>query len=329
MRNKVIFFLASLSLFLLASISVSAQAEFSHGFRQDIEVSVAGKGGPTLVKQGEALQINYLPKNGSVNFSVRYKSGRKYEERAVQLSVVNEKVFMPEAPGATEEASSKQVSSPSVPSAVNDRRQDQSDAYNPEVGQVNIIKNLTSDIPSFNLQLKNEAKSIGEILFIGNVFTGVAAKPDGNIITSREKVRPGLIEMAVIYKMTYTSASNISGQQFTLAQQALGYFVTDPEEVITITDNDFFDFATLASDLPIRFKNVGAPTLYPKSPNKKLKPLRKWRMSKTIKFEDARSTMWYYYDVNNVQRLAVWEIVPGDKPIIRIKAMEQLYGTAR
>ena len=324
MKKLFFLFLLGLSI-VLASNNLFAQAEVSHGFKQDIEVST-NKGGPVLIKQGEKKNLDFVPISGAVNFVVKYKSGRRYVDGSIQRSIYDGKVFIPASADANVEQPSTTTN---VSSVTKIQAQSSDDDYSPEVGEVNYINNLTADIPSFHLRLKNQAKSIGEILFIGTVFTGVAAPPTGDTIISREKVRPGLTEMTVIYKMAIMSDGPTSGQQFTLAQQALAFFVTDPEQVITISDNDFFNFSSLAADLPIRFKNVDNVTLYPKSGNKKLKPLRKGRVSKSINFESAQSTMWYYYDAHNVQRLAVWEIVPGDKPLIRIRRMDKLYGTAR
>lgn len=328
-KMKKLFFLFLLGLsIVLASSTVFAQAEVSHGFKQDIKVST-NKGGPVLIKQGDKKILAFVPSSGTVNFIVKYKVGRRYVDGSIQRNIYDGKVFIPASSDANVEQPSTSNATTNVSSVTKMQSQSSDDDYSPEVGQVNYINNLTADIPSFHLRLKNEAKSIGEILFIGSVFTGVAAPPTGDTIISREKVRPGLTEMTVIYKMAIMSDGPTSGQQFTLAQQALAFFVTDPEQVITINDNDFFNFSSLAADLPIRFKNVGSVTLYPKSGNKKLKPLRKGRISKSINFESAQSTMWYYYDAHNVQRLAVWEIVPGDKPLIRIRRMDKLYGTAR
>jgi hypothetical protein len=304
-----------------------SQAAVSHSFQQDIEVSVPGKGGPTLIKQGETKALSYVPTSGSVNFVVKYKNGRKTETRNVQVTVTNGAVNIPEAPGASREAEKTDSSTTSAPPRRSDSSPGPSQDFNPGVGQVNIVKNLTSNIASFNLRLHNDAKGKGDLLFIGNVFTGLAAQA-GDTIVSRELVRPGLVELTVIYKMSYTSFGGV-GQSFTLAQQALVYMVTDSSQVITISDNDFFDFASLAADIPIRFKNVGGVTLYPKTSDKKLRALRPGKNSRTTKFQLARSTMWYYYDANNVQRLAVWELVPGDKPVIQIRAMDHVYGTGR
>lgn len=327
---KKLFFLFLLGLSVsLASNNVFAQAEISHGFKQDIEVSVPGKGGPVLIKQGEKKMLTFVPSSGSVNFIIKYKSGKRYVDRAIQQTVYGGTVYVAAAADANIESSTSVTTKTRVTTEQRTSQSDQGENYSPEVGQVNYISNLTADIPSFQLKIKNEAKGVGELLFIGSVFTGVAAPPNGDTIVSRERVRPGLIEMTVIYKMTIMSNNPTEGQQFTLAQQALAFFVTDSEQVITITDNDFFNFSSLAADLPIRFKNVGSVTLYPKSGNKKLKPLRQNRVSKPVTFESAQSTMWYYYDAHNVQRLAVWEIVPGDKPLIRIRRMDKLYGTAR
>lgn len=322
--KKFVFILVA-SLMFIAGKSGFAQAEVSHSFQQDIEVSVPGKGGPTLIKQGEKKVLSYVPNNGSVNFVVKYKNGKKYQTRNIQLIVSGGKVYIPEADGASrEEAKTSSISSSDKAS----RSGSQNQNYNPGIGQVNIIRGLTSDIPSFRLKLHNNAKDKGDVLFVGDVFTGLAAQA-GDTIVSEQFVRPGLIELTVIYKMPYASQGTITGQSFTLAQQALVYMVTDKDQIITISDNDFFDFASLAEDIPIRFKNVGDITLYPKTSSKRLKPLRAGRTSSTIKFESARSTMWYYYDADNVQRLAVWELVPGDKPVIRIRAIDNIYGTGR
>lgn len=323
-KFSILFVIAGL-IFIVGKNSFS-QAEISHKFQQDIEVSVPGKGGPTLIKQGETKVLSYVPSNGSVNFVVRYKTQKgKYDTRPIQITASNGSVHLPEAPDALREA--KTAPSPTVPRS-SDPRPAPSQDFNPGVGQVNIIKNLTSDIPSFRLKLHNNAGDKGDLLFIGNIFTGLAAKA-GDTIVSREFVRPGLVEFTALYKMTYASSGEITGQSFTLAQQALVYMVTDSSQVITISSNDFFDFASLAEDIPIRFENVGEITLYPKTSDRRLRPVRPGRASKTVKFEVARSAMWYYYDVNNVQRLAVWEIVPGGKPVIRIRAMEHVYGTGR
>lgn len=302
---------------------VLAQAAVDHLFQQDIEVSVLDRGGPTLIKKGETRVLSYVPMNGAVNFSVRYETSRRYETQEIQVIVHNGAVTIPEAPGALRKSDPVAAAESRVTPESR-----QTDGAQPEIGRVNVVRSLTADIPSFPLKLHNNATNKGDVLFIGGIFTGSSAQV-GDTIVSREMVQPGLVEITVLYRLRSYRSQEINGQDFVLAQQAIVYMITaDPSQVITITNEDFFDFAILAEDLPVRFRNTGSTTLYPKTGDRRLKPLRPGRSSKATKFGSARSTMWYYYD-NGIQRLAIWELVPGDRPTINIRAMDNIYGIGK
>lgn len=335
-KMKKLFFIFLLGLSVsLASNTVFAQAEISHGFKQDIKVST-NKGGPVLIKQGEKKIIVFVPSSGTVNFTVEYKVGRRYVEGAIQRNIYDGKGFIPGAADANVETTTSSASSSAdIPSVTKmqapNPRQLPDDNFAPEVGKVNQIRNVTASIQSFNLKVKNEAKGKGDLIFMGNVFTGVAIPPTGDTITSREKVRPGLVELTALYKMPYAPGGAVSGQQFALAQQAFAFMVTDSNQVITITDNDFFDFSELTGNIKVRFKNVEKPVMLPKSGNKKLRPLRRGRISKAIPLDDVFSTMWYYTDENNVDHIAVFRITHPDRNnlLIYVGASDAIFNAGK
>jgi len=330
--KKIMFFSWSL---LLAVVYSQAQTEVSHAFKQEIEVST-DNGGPIKIMSGESATVAFIG-NGTENFRISYLRNGKKVTRAIQLVVKDNRLVIPAANDADVvvvaaesngdrklKATTQQITHNTTPNTT------------PNTGpsNINYIASVKARIPVFQLKLVNMSSK--DLLFIGDVFTGVAiAAPtmkDGALvpsdtIISMESVRPGLTEINVIYKKIVTGEAN--GQQFILAQQALAFVVIDSSQVITINDNDFFDFSSLVGNTPIRFKNVGTATLYPKSSNKKLKPLRKGRVSKVVDYNTAQNTTWYYYSQNNVQKMGVWELAPGERPIINISAMEKLYNVIK
>lgn len=320
---------------MLASNNIFSQAEVSHGASQPLEISVSGRGGPVVVNPGEKKLISFFPKSGTVSTQVRFLNKRnRYETLSVPIHVYDGKAFIPSPPDISNRViESKKSESSSVGTTTTTQTTDSGDGYSPAVGKVNQIKNITSDIPAFNIKLKNEAKSMGDLIFVGSVFTGVAISPTGEIITSKEKVRPGLIEFTVLYRMPYGPTGSVKGQQFALAQQALAFIVTDPEEVLVIKDEYFFNFADLAPNTKVRFKNVGSTTMYAKSAVKKLqRPLRRGRTTAPISLEDAYSTMWYYKDKDNVDRLCVYQSMGpgrGNQFYIRIVDSDYLYNVGQ
>lgn len=306
--KKLFLFIFLFSLSFWFADDIFAQAEVSHGANQTLEISISGRGGPTMIGPGEKKLIAFFPTSGTVSVSVRYLNDRnRYENRTVNVGIYEGKVFLPSPPNI-----SSKVIRPEKPTPETVLSTAGSENYEPSVGKVNQIRSITTNIESFQIKIKNEARSMGPLIFIGEVFTGVAAPPSGDTLVSREKVNPGLIELTVLYKIPY-GKDKVIGQQFSLAQQALAFIVTSPDEVLIIKDEDFFSFADLAPNTKVRFKNIGSTTMYAKSANKKLqRPLRKGRMTPPISIEEAYSTMWYYKDKNNVDRLCTYQsLVPG------------------
>lgn len=327
MKKNLIFFLLCLSV-MLASNNVFSQAEVSHGASQALEISVSGRGGPVMVNPGEKKLISFFPKSGTVSVNVWYLNDRnRYETRTVQVGVYDGKAYLPSPPNVSSRTIRPEMST-SVPAKKAEASTDDNEGYSPAVGKVNQIRSITTNIESFQIKVKNEAKSMGPLIFIGDVFTGVAAPPNDDTLVSRERAHPGLIELTVLYKVPY-GTGKVIGQQFSLAQQVLAFIVTSPDEVLVIKDEDFFSFADLAPNTEVRFKNVGSTTMYAKSANKKLqRPLRRGRTTPPISIDEAYSTMWYYKDKNNVDRLCTYQsLVPGNgnQFWIRIVDSDALY----
>lgn len=320
MRNvkSFIFFVA----IFIAPIILLAQATVSHGFKQDIEISADGKGGPTLIKQGETKIISYLPKSGNVSIRVRYKEGRRFVEKIANVNVSNGKLFLPEAPNAavvqasvTQQTNKVQTQKPDQNSTTGD--------YNPKVGEVNIIKKLNTTIDSFPIKVVNKSGK-GDLIFVGSVFTG-AAIGERDTLTSTQNVRPGFLELNVIYKEAVYESDDAIGQSFIIAQQSLIFMVTDPNQIIEIDGSQFFDFSDLAPNMKVRFKNVGSITLFSRPVSR---PLRSGRMSKSYKYEDAHKITWHFSDKDNLQRVTVWNYVP-DSRLIKIRAIDDIFGVGR
>ena len=319
MRNVkgFIFFVA----IFIAPTILLAQATVSHGFRQDIEISVDGKGGPTLIKQGESKIIPYLPKSGNVSIRIRYKEGRRFVEKiANNVKVSNGQLFLPEAPkAAVVQASATKQTNKAQTQKPNQNSADQGD-YSPKVGEVNIIKKLSTAIEKFPVQVINKSKK-GDLMFVGSAFTGAVVGENDTLI-SIEDVSPGILELNVIYKEIIYGADG-AAQSFFLAQQSLIFMVTDPNQIIEIDNSQFFDFASLLPNMKVRFKNVGDDITLFSMPVSK--PLRPGRMSKAYKYEDACKVTWHFNDENNLRRMTVWNYVP-DSRIIRIKSFDDIFG---
>jgi len=320
MKNvkSFIFFVA----IFIAPTILLAQATVSHGFRQDIEISVDGKGGSTLIKQGESKSIPYLPKSGNVSLRVRYKEGRRFVEKIANVKVSNGQLFLPEAPNAavvqasaTQQSNKAQTQKPDQNSATGD--------YNPKVGKVNIIQGIDTKLESFPIKIVNNSGK-GDLIFIGSVFTG-AAIGEGDTLVSQQNVFPGLLELNVLYKKPSYDDNDDLGQSFILAQQALLFFVTDQEQVIEIDGSQFFDFSQLAPNLKVRFENEGNRTLFSRPVSRPLEPGRR---SKVYKYAEAEKITWHFNDANNLRRVTVWNYVPESR-IIRIQSFDDIFGVSR
>ena len=324
MRNlkDFIFFVA----IFIAPTILLAQTTVSHGFRQDIEISVDGKGGPTLIKQGESKIIPYLPKSGNVSIRVRYKEGRRFVEKIANVNVSNGQLFLPEAPNAAvvKNSTSAPVAQKQIQKPDNQKNsQQKGDDYNPKVGEVNIIQDIDTKLESFPIKIVNNSGK-GDLIFIGSVFTG-AAIGEGDTLVSQQNVFPGLLELNVLYKKPSYDDNNDLGQSFILAQQALLFFVTDQEQVIEIDGSQFFDFSQLAPNLKVRFENEGKRTLFSRPVSRPLEPGRR---SKVYKYVEAEKITWHFNDANNLRRITVWNYVP-DSRIIRIQSFDDIFGVSR
>jgi hypothetical protein len=324
MKKKLVVLFCIASLMLIAGKSFS-QAAVSHSAQQDIEVSVPGKGGPTLIKQGETRELSFVPISGSVNFLVRYKVGRKYEARPIQLTVVDGAVNIPEPPGANreEKKTQQQVVVKDVP-----RTPNKTSGGGPGEGKISSTRNITAPVPSFTVKATNKT-SKGELFFIGKAFNGIALKEGDSVISSQDDIKPGLVEFTVLYRVLYSSGGEAGGQVLTFAQQALVYIVTEEKNEITITDNDFFNLEAIGKNAKFRFKNVGHETLYSAFGGKKFEPLEHNRVSKKINFSNAMSMTWYAFDDHNTQRVVIYQVLPGRKPLINIRFLDTIYNVVR
>jgi len=200
------------------------------------------------------------------------------------------------------------------------------EANEPGVGRVNFIKNVDSEISKFHLTIENNTSK--DLIFIGDVFNGVALQPT-NKAMSKTLVQPGLMEVTVLCQVS-DSANTITSDQVTaFSQQALAFMVVGEDQIIHIQDDDLLD-PTSMTDQKIRFENVGNVVLYPSSDNGRLKALRPHQRSKVIKIKDLKDLSWYYHDPgNNMKRVAIFEIVLGQTPIIKIRPMSNVYGAAK
>lgn len=326
---------------VIATSAVFAQAKVDNLFRQRVEISLVGSGHKmTAPASATTGVIRWIPKE-KAEYLVKYLENQKYVEKRIWLQPVNGILTVPESltadvvtPKKGEDQNAKKGSS----SAKTNSTANSGSDYRPEVGQVNFIKGISAEIPSFHLPAKN--KSNKDILFIGNVFTGSALRPKDSIL-SKELVRPGLIELTMLYKLSDDSAQvagqyqdaaapAMGGHSLMFAQQAVGYMVMDAKDTLIIRDDDFFDIKSLMSK-EIRFKNIGNTTMYPRSQNKRLKPLKPGRSSKVIRIDQIGDLIWYFYDPKTkVQRLAIFEIAPDRVPIIKVRPMDdQIYGIGR
>lgn len=325
---------------VITTSAVFAQAKVDNLFRQRIEISLVGGGHKMTVPASATTGlIRWIPKE-KAEYLVKYLENQRYVEKRIWLQPVNGILTVPESltadvvtPKKGDDQNANKGSSSSKTNSITNSGSDR-----PEVGQVNFIKGISAEIPSFHLPAKN--KSNKDILFIGNVFTGSALRPK-DIILSKEFVRPGLIELTMLYKLSDDSAQvagqyqdvsapSMGGHSLMFAQQAVGYMVMSATDTIVITDEDFFDIKTLMQK-EIRFKNVGNTTMHPRSKNKKLKSLKPGHSSKIIRIDQIGDLIWYFYDPNtNVQRLAIFEIAPDRVPIIKVRPMDgQIYGIGR
>lgn len=336
-----------LLLFVVVVITTSASAVFAQAkvdnlFRQRVEISLVGSGHKMTAPASTTTGlIRWIPKERA-EYLVKYLENQRYVEKRIWLQPVNGVLTVPESltadvvvekknDGNQRDAVNRQSNSSTAANSGGDN-------YRPEVGQVNFIKGISAEIPSFRLPAKN--KSNKDILFIGNVFTGSAMKPKGSLL-SKEMVRPGLIELTMLYKLSDdsvqvagqyqdVSAPAMGGHSLMFAQQAVGYMVMSATDTIVINDEDFFDIKTLMQK-EIRFKNIGNTTMYPRSQNKRLKALKPGRSSKVIRIDQIGDLVWYFYDdKTKVQRLAIFEIAPDRVPIIKVRPMDdQIYGIGR
>ncbi len=326
---------------VIATSTAFAQAKVNNLFRQRIEISLVGSGHKmSAPASSETGVIRWIPKE-KAEYQVRYLENKRYVDKRIWLQPVNGVLTVPESLTADVVVEKKNdgnqrdvVNGQSNSSAASSGN----DNYRPEVGQVNFIKGISADIPTFKLPAKNASNK--DILFIGNVFTGSAMKPKDRIL-SKEMVRPGLIELTMLYKLSDDSAQvagqyqdvsapAMGGHSLMFAQQAVGYMVMSATDTIVITDEDFFDIKTLMQK-EIRFKNTGNTTMYPRSQNKRLKALKPGRSSKVIRIDQIGDLVWYFYDdKTKVQRLAIFEIAPDRVPIIKVRPMDdQIYGIGR
>jgi hypothetical protein len=196
----------------------------------------------------------------------------------------------------------------------------------PGVGKVHFIEKAKAEIPEFKLTVKNNTSK--GLIFMGEVFNGFALQPFDSV-NSDELVRPGLIEINVLYQISDTNDNVFSGQATAFSQQALSYMIIDESQTIHIENEDLLNPASM-TDQKIRFKNVSKVVLYPSSKNKKLTALRPREISKKIKIEDLKDLVWYYNDPkNDMRRVAIFEIILGRTPIIKIKPMPNVYGNAK
>ena len=324
MRVKIILIIATI---FVAPTLLLAQATVSHGFRQDIEISVDGKGGPTLIKQGESKIIPYLPKSGNVSIRIRYKEGRRFVEKiANNVKMSNGQLFLPEAPNAAvvKNSTSAPVAQKQIQKPDNQKNsQQKGDDYNPKVGKVNIIQGIGTKLESFPIKIVNNSGK-GDLIFIGSVFTGAAIGESDTLISTNE-VHPGLLELNVLYKKTAYDNVGADGQAFILAQQSLIFFVTDRDQIIEIDGSQFFDFSSLAPNLKVRFENVGKRTLFSRPASRPLKPGRR---SKIYKYTEAEKITWHFSDADNLRRVTVWNYIP-ESQIIKVREIENIFGVAR
>lgn len=200
----------------------------------------------------------------------------------------------------------------------------------PGTGTVNFITNVKSEIGNFKFTIENHTDK--NLIFIGSIFNGVALKPLDEA-ESIQSVQPGLIELTVLYKISSSGNDDSlvsSGQATAFNQQALSYMIVDGAQTIQIMDQDLVD-PTSMTNQKVKFRNVSNVSLYPKSNNRKLrKGLRPGQTSGTIQLSELTELAWYYNDIRTgMERIVIFQIVFDRTPIIEIRPMQNVYGTAR
>jgi len=309
--KKNVLFLIIIVLNLISKLAFS-QAEISHPFQQDIEISVPGKGGPTLIKQGETKVLPYVTTNGKEKIVVRYRTSRNsYVSRPIIISIVGGKAELPLADDAFVEKKPK-TDQPRAASEII-TQPSQHSSGSPRVGDVNIITGLETKVDEFQITVVNNTTK-GDLIFIGDVFTG-AAFSQGDTLVSKTTVRPGLIEFNVLYQDHFFMDKGVIGRPIILLQQSIVAMVTRSQNIITIEDSHFFNVYELAPDLKVIFENVGPTTLMSNPPGKR--PLRPGRKSQVYSFEEATKLSWSFTE-KGVLRTVILSITPQSN-IIKIK----------
>ncbi len=310
---------------LFIVVSAHAQIKIDNPLDVNLEVT-ANRKTLTLNPLQKDVILRFVRPNGTTSFSFRWMFNGRVKSQTITKQIsgnhwsIGQNELMTGQP--TIELGNNNLSNVTVLTS-------NSGANELGVGKVNFIKNVNAKIPKFNLTIENNTGK--DLIFIGDVFNGIALMPFDKVV-SVGLVQPGLIEIAVLYKITDTIGmdSIVSSEQATaFSQQALSYMVVNGDQVIHIRDKDLLNPASM-TDQKIRFKNVGNVILYPSSGNKKLKALRPRQKSRVVRIQDLSDLAWYYNDPKtNMRRVAIFEIILGRTSIIEVRPMSNVYGAAK